>query len=172
MFFVQTAISAQADTCEPRAEVCSQKATTSLSDGFQIAKTCLEKELSETCTDPDPEDTCRALSESSACEQVSSTCIAMNSGECDRKRKRFECLNANEDFAPAQLVERKFEGFQEDIADTCVDLEGNPKCLLTDTRNGDIPLEREPGGRDRHRTGGCHRISRPRQCLDEQHDGQ
>ena len=140
VWMVLAALPGAADTCVPRAEICAQERTSELPDGFQITETCVRMDVSETCTGPDPENTCSSLQQSAACTRMASDCIAMNSGECDRERKRFECLNADSDMAPARLVERRFENLREDVSDGCQELANESKCLLSNTTNID------PGG--------------------------
>lgn len=142
--------------CTTTSTSCSRNGTANVA-GVAIPGACLEVTGQQTCTRP-PVDQCSnvrgfrpASGENAYCREIENTCIRNVAGVCDKRRYRYECLNASMTMGQAVLENRQFENFQEDVDTTC---NGNVSgsCELQSTSVIQGSQTRNINGLDVHRS--------------------
>ena len=110
-------------------------------DGIAMEGVCTTMELEELCEREVPVNECEpfiaarvshdnALTDGQ-CRQISRECIRYRNGECDRWLYKFTCWNGPIEHPPADLEDRIFHNFEEEVVNDCDAQESNPNCTRT-----------------------------------------
>lgn len=141
-FLIATSVCAVADTCVELSETCTSDQNVLVGD-ITISGACSKTKVVTECTRP-KSDQCTAISKfpraasaaalsSGQCTRLYRKCVRSVAGVCDKFELEFECLNGPLRGAPAKLLKRKFENFDETVERLC-DPWVNDGCTLLDTR--------------------------------------
>ncbi len=121
------ATSLSASECTEVAVYCTDD-TPIVINGVTIEGVCKERTVLSDCDSVNPIDSCTRFETEANCTKHSDRCIQEAGGVCIEEREEWDCVNADPEFPPAQLLHRQARNVEDLITGDCQALADNEQC--------------------------------------------
>lgn len=119
---------------QARANECTQVSITCIDtdpvivNGVTIEGVCKERAVFSDCATTNPIDSCTQFESEASCSKRSDRCIQEEGSTCVERHQEWDCVNADPDFPPAQLLQRRARNVEEELVGDCTPLNEDQTC--------------------------------------------